>query len=54
MAKGDKESSDITQALAESSDFGDVGDSDKEPSGFFGKYLKKHRDAKKKATDAVL
>lgn len=25
-----------------------------EPSGFFGKYLKKHRDIKKRAQEAVL
>ena len=39
--------------MADSSDFGDVG-SNEEPSGFFGKYLKKHRDAKKAATQEVL
>tara|TARA_B110000285_G_C14765155_1_gene441363 strand:+ start:484 stop:636 length:153 start_codon:yes stop_codon:yes gene_type:complete len=39
--------------MADSTDFGDVGQNE-EPSGFFGKYLKKHRDAKKAATDEVL
>jgi hypothetical protein len=36
--------------MADSTDIGDG----EEPSGFFGKYLKKHRDAKKAATDQVL
>lgn len=39
--------------MADSTEFGDVG-SNEEPSGFFGKYLKKHRDAKKAATAQVL
>lgn len=42
---GENPPSDITQALADSQDFGDVGTS-QEPTGFFGKYLKKHRDMK--------
>ena len=41
-AQGEKLPSDITQALADSTE----GDSNEEPSGFVGKYLKKHRDAK--------
>lgn len=43
--------SDIAQALADSTD---VSTTDEEPSGFFGKYLKKHHDMKKKAEDEVL
>lgn len=50
---GEKKPSDITQALADSQDFGEVG-STGEPSGFFGKYLKKHRDMKQKVQDEVL
>lgn len=38
--------------MAESTDFSDVGS--EESTGFFGKYLKKHRDAKKAATEQVL
>jgi hypothetical protein len=47
---GEKQPSDITQALADSQDFGDVGSAG-EPTGFFGKYLKKHRDMKQKVQD---
>ena len=43
--------SDITQALADSAD---EPDNNKEPTGFFGKYLKKHRDMKKNAENEVL
>lgn len=39
--------------MADSSEFGDAG-SNEESSGFFGKYLKKQRDAKKAATAKVL
>ena len=42
--------SDITQALADQ----EVSTNDEEPTGFFGKYLKKHHDMKKKAEDEVL
>lgn len=43
--------SEITQALA---DVADVSNDDEEPSGFFGKYIKKHHDMKKKAEAEVL
>lgn len=39
---GEKAPSDMAQALADSTDFD-------EPSGFVGKYLKKHHDMKMKA-----
>ena len=39
--------------MADSTDFNEVGQNE-EPSGFFGKYLKKHRDAKRAATQEVL
>lgn len=39
--------------MADSQEFGDVG-AEGEPSGFFGKYLKKHRDMKQKVQEQVL
>ena len=48
---GEKAPSDITEALADSTTTGDDGE---EPSGFFGKYIKKHKDAKMKAQKQVL
>ena len=48
---GEKAPSDITEALADSTATGDDGE---EPSGFFGKYIKKHKDAKMKIQKQVL
>ena len=50
--KGEKAPSDITEALADSAS--SAADDGEEPSGFFGKYIKKHKDAKMKAQKQVL
>lgn len=42
----------MAQAMADSSEFSEAGN--EESTGFFGKFLKKHRDAKKAATEQVL
>mmetsp|Transcript_32687 Transcript_32687/g.49958 ORF Transcript_32687/g.49958 Transcript_32687/m.49958 type:complete len:92 (+) Transcript_32687:170-445(+) len=48
--QGERPPSEMAQALADDS----MGPSDENPSGFVGKYLKKHRDMKLKAQEAVL
>ena len=50
ITTGQKAPSELTEALADSTEDG----GEAEPSGFFGKYLKKHRDIKKRAQEAVL
>lgn len=47
---GVKEPSDITKALIDDS----TDDDQISGHGFFGKYLKKHRDMKKKAHDEIM
>lgn len=47
---GVKAPSDITKALIDDSD----ADEETSGHGFFGKYLKKHRDMKKKAHDEIV
>ena len=54
-ASGEKAPSDIAEALADDqlNQSSDSKEED-EPSGFFGKFIKKQKDAKKKAMNKVL